>query len=136
MDLETREDSSSDSRVIKDFKNTVVTQLIERFELDSAHPMLIGSLLDPRFKHITLSKCKEESETRKLKESLKELMEMHAGEDGNSSLSPVTSKKRKLTTLDKLLGPENLTMEPPTFDSELEKYLSELPISQKDNPLT
>jgi len=52
--LETKEDSSSDSRVIRDFKNTVATQLIERLELrslDLAHTMLIGS----RFKHITLS---------------------------------------------------------------------------------
>ena len=65
-----REKSSSNSRVIREFKETVATQLIERFELTSlhsAHPMLIGSLLDPKFKHITLSKYKEESEARKLK---------------------------------------------------------------------
>ena len=56
-----REKSSSNSRVIREFKETVATQLIERFELTllhSAHPMLIGSLLDPKFKHITLSNTK------------------------------------------------------------------------------
>ena len=56
-----REESSSDSKVIREYKETVATQLIERFELTllhSAHPMLMGSLLDPRFKHITLSNTK------------------------------------------------------------------------------
>ena len=133
-----REESSSDSKVIREFKETVATQLIERFELTSlhsAHPMLMGSLLDPRFKHITLSKYKEESEARKLKQSLKELMEMYTSEDSVGSFSPATPKKQKLTALDKLLGPENLTMEPCTFDSELEKYFAELPISRKENPL-
>jgi len=41
---------------LRDFKGT---QLIDRFELRllySAHPMLMGPLLDPWFKHITLSK--------------------------------------------------------------------------------
>ena len=133
-----REESSPDSKVIRDFKTTVSTQLIERFELTSlhaAHPMLMGSLLDPRFKHITLSKYKEESEARKLKLSLKELMEMYASEDGDGS-SPVKPKKQKLTALDKLLGPENLTLEPRSFDNEIEKYLAEVSISRKENPLT
>ena len=133
-----REESSSDSKVIREFKETVATQLIERFELTSlhsAHPMLMGSLLDPRFKHITLSKYKEESEARKLKQSLKELMEMYTSEDSVGYFSPATPKNQKLTALDKLLGPENLTMEPCTFNSELEKYFAELPISRKENPL-
>jgi len=108
--------------VIRHFKETVSTQLIERFQLTSphaAHPMLMRSLLDPHFKHITLSKYKEESEARKLKLSLKELMEMYASEDGDDS-SPVKPKKQKLTALDKLLGPENLTLEPCSFDNEIE----------------
>jgi len=45
------QESSSDSKVIRDFKENVSTQLIERFELTSlhaAHPMLMGSLLDPQ----------------------------------------------------------------------------------------
>jgi len=61
-------------------------------------------------------------------------MEMYVSEDGDCS--PVNPKKQKLTALDKLLSPENLTMEPPTFDNELEKYLAELPVSRKRNPLT
>ena len=79
----------------------MATQLIERFEstsLHSAHPMLMGSLLDPRFKHILCQNTK----TRKLKQSLKELMEMYASEDSVGSFSPATPKK--LTALDKLLG--------------------------------
>ena len=121
---------------LREFKETVAAQLIERFELtslDAAHPMLMGSLLDPRFKHITLSKYNEESEARKLKQSLKELMEMYTSEE--SDIAPVTPKKQKLTALDKLLGPENLTMETCTFDSELERYLAESPVSRKQNPL-
>ena len=50
-------------------------------------------------------------------------------------LLPHQKKQQKLTALDKLLGPENLTMEPCMFDSELEKYFAELPISRKENPL-
>ena len=57
-----REESASDSKVIREFKETVAAQLIERFELtslDAAHPLLMGSLLDPHFNHITLSKCRK-----------------------------------------------------------------------------
>ena len=69
-----REESASNTKVIRRFKETVAVQLIERFELtslDSAHPLLMGLLLDPRFKYSTLSKYNEEIETRKLKQSLK-----------------------------------------------------------------
>jgi len=41
----------------------------------------------------------------------------------------VNPKKQKLIALDKLLSPENLKMEPPTFDIEFEKYLAEPPVS-------
>ena len=57
--LEAREVPSSDSKVIRDFKDTIVTQFIDRRSLYSAHPMLMGSQLDPRFKHITPSKYKQ-----------------------------------------------------------------------------
>ena len=42
-----REESASDSKVIREFKETVAAHLIKRFELislDSAHPLLMGSL--------------------------------------------------------------------------------------------
>ena len=77
----------------------MAAQLIERFELtslDAAHPMLMGSLLDPRFKHITLSKYNEESEARKLKQSLKELMEMYTSEESDIAIVPATPKKQKI----------------------------------------
>ena len=137
--LEPKEESTYESKVIRDFKETVTAQIIERFELrslHSAHPMLMGSLLDPRFKNITLSKFKEESETKKLKESLLELMDMYTSGDNTGSPSPAAPKKQKLTALDKLLGPEELMIKPPTFENELEKYLAESPISRKQNPLT
>ena len=47
--LEPKEDSTLDSKVIKEFKDTVASQIVERFELQSfhtAHPLLIGSLLE------------------------------------------------------------------------------------------
>ena len=72
------------------------------------------------------------SETRKLEQSLKKLMEMCTSEESDISTTP---KKQKLTALDKLLGPKNLTMETCTFDSELERYLAESSVSQKQNPL-
>ena len=69
-----REESASNTKVIRNFEETVAVQLIERFELtslDSTHPLLMGSLLDPQFKCIILSKYSEEIEIRKLKQSLK-----------------------------------------------------------------
>ena len=74
----------------------------------------------------------QESEARKLKQSLKELMEMYTSDESDISAIP---KKQKLTALDKLLGPENLSMETCIFDSELERYLAESPVSRKQNPL-
>ena len=69
----------------------MAAQLIESFELrlpHPAHPILMGSLLDPRFKHITLPKHKEESElSQEFKEFLKELMEMYASEDSGHFFS-------------------------------------------------
>ena len=131
--LEPKEDSSSDSKIIKEFKVAVAIQIVQRFELQSlhsAHPLLIGSLLDPRFKNITLSKYNK-GEIKVLKDGLIELMEMveeQATEEGShgttctittttlstltisgSSATPPAAKKEKLTTLDKLLGPEQLS---------------------------
>ena len=62
-------------------------------------------------------------------------MEMYTSEESDISISPTTPKKQKLTALDKLLGPKNLTMETCTFDSELERYLAESSVSRKQNPL-
>ena len=158
--LEPKEDSSLDSKIIKEFKEAVAIQIVQRFELQSlhsAHPLLIGSLLDPRFKNITLSKYNE-GEIKILKDGLIELMEMveeQATEEGShgttstittTTLSTLTksgnsatssaAKKEKLTALDKLLGPEQLSQEPITLENELEKYLAEAPIPRKENPLT
>ena len=68
----------SDSKIIKDFKETVGLQISQRFELQSLHsehPLLIGSLLDPRFNSITLSKFNE-GDIKALKDGLIELMEV------------------------------------------------------------
>ena len=126
--LELKEDSASDSKIIKDFKETVALQILQRFELQSlhsAHPLLIGLLLDPRFKNITLSKFNE-GEMKALKGDLIELMEMveeqatEEGSQGTAALSTLTdsgdpatppAKKEKLTALDKLLGPEQLSQD-------------------------
>ena len=78
--LEPKEDSTSNTKVIKDFKKTVASQIVQRFELHSlysVHLLLIGSLLDPHFKSITLSKFKDEGEIKKLKQALIELMELY-----------------------------------------------------------
>ena len=103
--------------------------------------MLIGSLLDPCFKSITLSKFTDEGEIKKLKQVLIELMEAEQEtENSNSTLTdsaiPATPKKQKLTTLDKLLGPEQLSQKSSTLENELEKYLAEPPVSRKENPLS
>ena len=118
---------------------------------------MIGLLLDPRFKNITLSKYNER-EIKVLKDGLIELMEMveeQATEEGShgttctittttlstltksgDSATPPATKKEKLTALDKLFGPEQLSQEPITLENELEKYLAEAPIPRKENPLT
>ena len=48
------------------------------------------SLLDRRFQHIALSKYNEEIKARKLKQSLKELMEMYTSEEIDISIAPTT----------------------------------------------
>ena len=66
-------DTASDSKIIKEFKETVTSEISQRFELQSlhsAHPLLIGSLLDPRFKNTTLCRFKDESDVKDLKHSL------------------------------------------------------------------
>ena len=110
--------------------------------MHSAHPLLIGSLLDPCFKSIILSKFKDDSEIKKLKQAPIELISMEAEQKTESSTTltdsaiPAIPKKQKLTTLDKLLGPEQLSQESSTLENELEKYLAEPPFSKKDNPLS
>ena len=52
------------------------------------------------------------------------------------SVIPATPKKQKLTTLDKLLGPEQLSLGSPTLENKLEKCLAEPPVSRKENPLS
>ena len=49
----------SESIIIKQFKETVSSNIIERFELrtlHNAHPMLLTAIFDPRFKNLTLSR--------------------------------------------------------------------------------
>ena len=96
--LEPKEDSASDSKIIKELKETLALQILQRFELrslHSAHPLLIGSLLDPRFKNITLSKFNE-GEIKAMKDGLIELMEMveeqatEEGSQGTTALSTLT----------------------------------------------
>jgi len=153
--LKPKEDSASecsDSKIIKDFKETVTLQIVQRFELQSlhsAHPLLIGSLLDPRFKNITLSKFKE-GEIQTLKNGLIELMEVakeqaseateESSGDSQGTMNtndPATppAKKEKLTALDVLLGPEQLSLDS-TLENELKKYLAEAPVPRKENPLS
>ena len=49
----------------------------------------------------------------------KKWSEMETYASGDGGYSPVHPKKQKLTALDKLLGPDNLTLEPPTFEMNL-----------------
>ena len=83
--LKPKEDSASecsDSKIIKNYKETVALQILQRFELrslHSAHPLLIGSLLDTRFKNITLSEFKED-EIQALKSGLMEVAKEQVSE--------------------------------------------------------
>ena len=99
--LEPKEDFTSNSNVIKDFKETLASQIVQRFELyslHSAHPLLIGSLLDRHFKSITLSKFKDEGEIKKLKQALIELMETEQETESSITLTdlaiPATPKNK------------------------------------------
>ena len=86
----------SESIIIKQFKETVSSHIIERFELrtlHSAHPMLLMAILDPRFENLTLSKYTD-SEQRELKLSIVELMEMYR-EFENLTLSKYTDSEQR-----------------------------------------
>ena len=125
----------------------MASEISQRFELQplhSAHPLFIGSLLDPWFKKTTLSRFKDESDVKDIKHGLIDLMQMVLEQtieddtttlaDTGDSVTTTTStaaKKQKLTALDKLLGPEQLSQESLTLENELEKYLAEPPIQKK-----
>ena len=55
--------------------------------------------------------------------------------DSESEGVPVTKKRKKVTVLDKLLGPEK-EEESLTADEELEQYLVEKTVKRKSNPLS
>ena len=60
--LEPNEDSGSDLKIINDFNNTVASQILHRFELQSlytAHPFLIWSLPDPHSKVLNFSSLRK-----------------------------------------------------------------------------
>ena len=132
----------SESVVIKQFKETVSSNIIERFELrtlHNAHPMLLTAILDPRFKNLTLSKFTD-SEQEQLKQSIVDLMEMYKEFEENetdlhtSPTEPAIKRPKKLSALDKLLGEEKMISELP-LSTELEKYLAEHPSPRRENPL-
>ncbi len=133
----------SESIIIKQFKETVPSNIIERFELRTLHnayPMLLTAILDPRFKNLTLSRYTD-SEQRELKLSIVELMEMYREFEENesdvrivdTSTESVVKRSRKLSALDKLLGEEVMISEPSL--TELDKYLAEPPSLRREDPL-
>ena len=132
----------AESAVIKQFKETVSSNIMERFEmrtLHNSHPMLLTGILDPRFKNLTLSRFTD-NEQQELKQSIVELMEMYKEFEENeqglyaSSTALVTKRPKKLSALDKLLGEEMIISEP-SLTTELDKYLAEPPSSQRESPL-
>ena len=128
----------SQSTAIKQFKETMSSNIVERFnlkELHNAHPMLLTAILDPRFKSLTLSRYTD-TEQLQLKQSVTELMEMYKEfEEGlHSTTKSVAKRPRKLSALDKLLGEETMISEP-TLSAEFDKYLTEPPLPRRENPL-
>ena len=125
----------------KIFKETVGLQRFELQSLHSAHPLLIGSPLDPCFKSITLSKFNE-SEIKALKNGLIELMEVaveQATEESSQDIRDTTAlgtltstlctgdsvtppaKKERLIVPCMLLGLEQLSQDS-TLENELKNY--------------
>ena len=127
----TEHSESSQSTAIKQFKETLSSNIVERFnlkELHNAHPMLLTAILDPCFKNLTLSRYTDREQLQ-LKQSVTELMEMYKEfEEGlHSTTESVAKRPRKLSALDKLLGEEIMISEP-TLSAEFDKYLTEPPL--------
>ena len=98
----------SQSTAIKQFRETVSSNIVERFnlkELHNAHPMLLTAILDPRFKSLTISRYTDREQLQ-LKQSVIELMEMYKEfEEDLCSTVPAESmakRPKKLTALDRL----------------------------------
>ena len=132
----------TESAVIKQFKETVSSNIMERFEmrtLHTAHPMLLTGILDPCFKNLTLSRFTD-NEQQELKQAIVDLMEMYKefeeSETGlcTSSTALVTKRPKKLSALDKLLGEEMMISEP-SLTTEFDKYLAEPPSPRRESPL-
>ena len=62
-------------------------------------------------------------------------LSMLTGTMNTSDPATPPAKKEKLTALDVLLGPEQLSLDS-TLENELKKYLAEAPVPRKENPLS
>ena len=133
--------------VINEFKRIVAKELNRRWEfkdLDSSAPFVLAPLVDPRFK---LLESLNETDKRLIKTEIVKQMNDFSGavhtdlervevtRDRESEGVPVRKKRKKVTALDKLLGPEK-EEESLTATEELQQYLAEKTVKRKSNPLS
>ena len=131
---------------INEFKRIVAEELNRRWKLehlDTSTPFVLAPLVDPRFK---LLESLNETDKRLIKTEIVKQMNNFSGavhmdlesvevtRDKESEGVPVRKKRKKVTALDKLLGPEK-EEKSLTATEELEQYLAEKTVKRKSNPL-
>ena len=133
---------------IEEFKRVVADGIARRWDLEqleTSDPMVLAPLVDPRFKLIqSLSKDSKECIRVSIIEqmdsfSLAAAVTPSGSEDEVENevqvVEPAQKKTKKLTALDKLLGPEKEEV-CVTSQAELEQYLLEKTIKRTTKPLT
>ena len=113
-------------------------------DLDTTAPFVFVPFVDPRFK---LLKSLNETDKNLIKTKIVKQMNDFSGavhmdlesvevtRDCESEGVPVSKKRKKVTALDKLLGPEK-EQESLTAAEELEHYLAEKTLKRKSNTLS
>ena len=133
---------------IEEFKRVVADEIARRWDLEqleTSDPMVLAPLVDPRFKLIpSLSEDSKECIRASIIEqmdsfSLATAVTPSGSEDEVENevqvVEPVQKKAKKLTALDKLLGPEKEEV-CVTSQAELEQYLLEKTVKRTTEPLT
>ena len=128
--LEKLEPAGPSASIITQFKQVVLQEISRRWMLDvvDISSLLINtSLLDPRFRQLTLSKLSD-TEKDQLKDHLPDIME---GETTPTTTVDETDEPpTKKHALDILLGPDSASRMP-SFNGELDQYLTESPSGGK-----
>jgi len=135
--VESLKECSEDCPAIRDFKQLMMAELKQRWDLDSLDTsscLVIAAALDPRFKQL---KFLNEVQIEALKSEITERMDSFSSPmDMSRTNTPgrPPAKKRK-TALDILLGEDDTSSSHVSTTEELNQYMADKPLQRDMMPL-